>query len=107
MNFVILDYKKKRTCYTYLIKGEQPWDIANLTAHFRRVSQEMGNFVFVYDFDSPTPFCLVDQRAPNKRRASLESRGTLDKRVKRISVFDFGLGKDIIERFMNSVELEP
>jgi len=106
--FKILEYRRRGVTYEYVIKGEKDdWGVLDLVPHFLTISKRSTNFSFSYRFGSGGPFYFVDKRSPESDKAEIRTRATLDKKIKRVNIFDSGIGKQMIEKFMASIEREP
>lgn len=103
MNFKIFDYKRKGVNHVYLIRGEGRWSLLDLVPRMLEVSKRSRDYALQYDMTGGE-FAIIDKRAPDKRRATLTLEGTLAPEINRVRIFDEGVGKQMIDKYLRSVE---
>lgn len=107
MEFKIKDYKKEvdekgRDIHRYLVESEIGMTIQDLVCKMLPFSRASKHFKLRYSYAQD--FFICDMREMDSKRAYIRLRGTLDRRVTRVNIFDSGIGKKMIDKFMRSIE---
>ena len=91
-------YSAKNGNYTYWIQGEGRLALLDLIPYMLEVSKHSKDYALNGEFE------IVDKRTAGIRMARFRLEATLDCRLNRVHVFDNGIGTQMIDKFMRSVE---
>ncbi len=96
MGYKILSSSRKRSQYEFIIKGEEDWALHDLFPLMAKVSERSRDYYLSGDLE------IRDRRSSN--RASFELCSTLSPSLKKLLVRDEGIGKQMIEKFVESIQ---
>ena len=104
MAFKIIDSFHRGVRYEFVIKGPENWSLTDLIPYMLKVSKTSRDYKVTYDMDSSPPLGFSD----NKRggTAMLRLEDTLIPNLKRLKIFDDGVGTTMINKFVRSIESE-
>ena len=105
MKFKIFNYQRRKTQHTYLIEGEGKWSLLDILPYMLKVSKRSRDFAVEYDMGNGA-ISLVDKRDAERTRSRLNLEKTLDPKINKVRILDRGVGKQMIDKFMRSVEKE-
>lgn len=104
MKFKILGFKRRNTFYEYIVKGDKPYTKKDLIPFM----QEISNHSERYKLET-TPGVGDDTSdlrivVGNIYRATISLESTLFPTIKKIHVQDEGVGKQMIDKYVRSIE---
>lgn len=97
MQFKILGFKRKGVNYEYLVRGEDCWGITDILPQMLEVSKHSKYYFLTANFN------IMDRRVPS-RIAQISIESTLSPQIRKIYVFDSGIGKQMIDKYIRSIE---
>ena len=97
MRFKVLGLKRKGFNYEYLVRGEDCWGMKDILPQMLEVSKHSKYYFLTANF------FIIDKRVPS-RTAQISLDSTLSPQIKKIYVFDQGIGKQMIDKYIRSIE---
>jgi len=103
MGFKVLEVRGRGAKRTFYVQGETKWSLLDLIPYMLEVSKHSRDYALVCNLQGE-PFFIVDKRDRENRRASLTLEATLDPKINRVHVLDAGVGTQMINKYLRSIE---
>ena len=104
MTFKIQSSRHRGAKYEFIIQGPKDWNLLDLIPYMLRVSKTSADYRVTSDMDSSPPFKFSDKKRGGTAAVTLED--TLSPKIKKLKIFDDGVGTTMINKFVKSIESE-